>query len=189
MPKFEDFRSDPEVRDIMERFVTKFPIVFEGFDVDGIKFISTQKKKASGGALKLRTVAYPLEVFVGAPYVVEMFEDAWNQMSAKLKNTAVFHIMCAFPDGAFDPASKYYGKKVKPQIVMYDMEFAVTGGSTHWMEDPKAKDPMDIEPDVMAANMPAKVEVEDDDPLSAPPAPVKSRHPVTAAGIAGAVAV
>jgi len=171
MARFEDYRSDSEVKDIMEKLVERFDRVFDGcIDVDAIRFITTQKKKVSGGPLKLRTVGYPAQVFVGTCYIVEMFEEAWSKLDQKRKNLAVFHLMCAFPNGAFDPQSKYYGRRVKPQIVMYDYELAVSGGVTNWHENDSASDPMDVPPEEVAT-------VVDEDPLPS------SKQPVTAESI------
>lgn len=175
MSKFEDFRSDPEIRDIMERYVKKFPGVFEGFDLDEVGFIVTQKKKTpSSEALKLRTVAYPLSVFANKTYIVESLECMWVEMNPKQKNLAVFHIMCAIPLGGFDAASSNYGKKVKPEIVMYRLEYSAAGGVANWMEDDSAKDPMTVKPeDVVIPETD-----EDDDPI-----PNMTKQPVTASDI------
>jgi hypothetical protein len=179
MPRFEDYRADSEVYDIMRQFVDKLPMVFYDFQIEDINFIMTQKKK-SKVPMKLRTTGYPMEVYIGKPYIVEIFEDVWCQMTPKKKNLAVFHTMCAFPDGAFDPASKFYGKKVKPQIMMYDLEYAASGGVTNWMENDMAVDPMEMEPSKIASNIPKTTEIEDDDDAL----PLEPKRPVTQAGIA-----
>jgi len=185
MPRFEDYKSDSEVHDIMEKFVEKFPTVFDGFDVDGMHFIMTQKKKTQGPALKVRPVGYPMEVFVGKPYIVEIFEESWKGMSPKRKNLAVFHIMCAIPEGGLDPLSKYYAKKVKPDIVMYRLEYAASGGVPNWMENDLASDPMDVEPEDVASVLTSQT-IEDDDPIPDEPTGPgnQSKHPVTAEHVA-----
>lgn len=140
--RFNDYYSDGEVKDIMERFVKRFPGMFESFDTDKMFFITTKKKK-SRKPLKLRTLSYPSEVFAGRPYIVEAFEVAWKSLDQKKKNLAVFHVMCSIPDGGLSPDSKNYGKRLKPEIEMYLREFAASGGIPNWMENPDASDPMD----------------------------------------------
>ena len=39
MPKFVDYQSDKEAMDIMEKFLDRFPGMFEGFDVKKIGFL------------------------------------------------------------------------------------------------------------------------------------------------------
>lgn len=157
MSRFMDYYSDGEVKDIMEKFIERFPGMFEGFDVKHIGFVATKKKK-SFKPIKLRTVSYPLEVFVCKPYIVETFDAQWVKLDQKKKNLAVFHIMCAIPDGGFDPNSKHYGKKVKPEIEMYLREYAAAGGIPNWLENPAAVDPMERTEDEMAKDLPGGLE-------------------------------
>ncbi len=178
MARFQDYRTDHEVSDIMEKMLDKFPRMFEGFDVKSLHFIVTCKKKGRQ-ALKLRPVGYPNEVFVGKPYIVEVLEEAWKKMtSQKTKNLAVFHVMCAIPNGGFDPASKYYGKTVRPQIVMYEMEFAAAGGVPNWMENPLARDPLEVNAEDLVPKTPDVESVEEAIP------PDDQRFPVSAASVA-----
>lgn len=145
MARFEDFTSDAEVQDIMERIVDKFPAVFDSFDTSGIHFIRTETtKEKKGPAVKLRSVTYPMEVFVGKPYIVETFSKNWEKLNSKQRNLAVFHVMCAIPIGGFDPESNKYAKKSKPDYEMYRLEFAVAGGIPDWQENDAANDPLDI---------------------------------------------
>ena len=184
MPKFEDYRSDSEVSDIMGKFVEKYPAVFLGFDVGGIKFIVTQKKK-SPEAMKLRNIGYPMDVFVGASYLVEIFEVAWKELDQKRKNLMVFHIMCAFPDGAFDSASKFFGKKVKPQITMYELEYAVTKGVHNWRENDAVVDPLEVTTEELAEHHTGNVEIEGEYDMT--PLEPSGKQPVTLEGIADTV--
>jgi hypothetical protein len=153
MAKFTDWESGKEVQDIMEKFLEKFPDIFSGFRTDGIHFIKTKKKKANR-PINLRTVGYPFDVFVGKPYIVEVFAKWWDTMNQKQRNLAVFHIMCAVPDGGFDDQSKHYAKKLKPEIEMYTLEFAATGGVPNWMDNPSAVDPMNSTADQVALGIP-----------------------------------
>jgi hypothetical protein len=157
MPKFVDYYSDGEVRDIMESIANRFPTMFEGFDADGINFVTTKKKK-SHKPLKLRTIGYPMQVFIGKPYIVECFDTKWKTLDQKRKNLAVFHIMCGIPEGGFDEQSKHYGKKVKPEIEMYLMEYAAAGGVPNWMDNPEASDPMEQTPDDVSKKVPGNIE-------------------------------
>ena len=140
--RYTDYCSDGQVKNIMEQFLERFPEMFEGFDVDSICFITTKKKK-SHKPVKLRTVSYPVEAFLGKPYIVEMFDKKWATLDPKKKNLAVFHVMCSIPQRGFDPSSKTYAKKIKPEIEMFLREFAASGGVPNWMENPLAKDPME----------------------------------------------
>jgi hypothetical protein len=179
MARFQDYRSDHDAQDIVEKFVEKFPQIFEGFDVNGIEFITTCKKK-SRQALRLRSCGYPAEVFIGKPYIVEVMDEVWKKMSQKKKNQSVFHLMCAIPNGAFDPASKYYGKKVRPQIVMFDLEFAACGGVPSSMEEiPESLDPLEAEADALIPKS------EDPDDIGEEAIPAEgAKHPVTSEAIA-----
>ena len=142
MARFVDYYSDSEVRTIMESILDKFTDMFRGFDVQRMHFITTKEKK-SHRPLKLRTVSYPMEVFIGKPYIVEVFETKWKTLDQKRKNLAVFHIMCSIPDGGFDLESDNYARKLKPEIEMFMLEFAACGGIPNWMENPLAEDPME----------------------------------------------
>lgn len=162
------------MQDIMEKFLDRFPGMFEGFDPSKMGFVMTAKKKAKE-PIKLHCVPYPLDVFVSQVYVVEVFKSWWKQMDAKKRNMAVFRTMCAIPDGGFDEASKHYGKKLQPEIRMYMKEYAACGGVPNWMDNPAAADPMERTPDEVAADVPA---------VQAIPEPEVERVPVTADAIA-----
>ena len=142
MPRFTDFESSTEIKDIMEAIVERFSSIFDGFDIDGFRIIHTKKKK-SPKALKLRGVGYPMVEWVGKPYIIEAFQCHWKDMDARKKNLAVFHIMCAIPEGGFDEASKTWAKVRKPEISMYMLEFAACGGVPNGHENPAAIDPME----------------------------------------------
>jgi hypothetical protein len=154
MARFTDFYSDGEVKDIMERLVERFPDMFEGFDTDNIAFLTT-KKKRSAKPMRLISVAYPMEALINKPYIVEIFESRWKPLNPKQKNLAVFHIMCAIPEGGFNATAKHYGKKVKPEISMYMREFAASGGVPNWMENPAAIDPMENTTEAMDEVIPS----------------------------------
>ena len=153
MSRFTDYYSDGEVKDIMERIVEKFPNMFTGFDSDAFFFITTKKKK-SAKAIRLIPLAYPMEAAINKPYMVETYEARWKPMNPKQKNLAVFHIMCAIPEGGMDVGSKHYGKKVRPEITMYMREFAASGGVPNWMENPAAVDPMETTEEKMSEVVP-----------------------------------
>jgi hypothetical protein len=175
MPKFTDFYSDPEVKTIMERFIEKFPGMFEGFNCEAIHVIFTKKKK-SRKPVRLVPVRYPFDAFINKPYIVEVFEEWWQKFNAKQKNLAVFHLMCAVPEGGFDEQSSHYAKKMRPDVEMYLREFAASGGVPNWVENDAATDPMDLTPDAAKAIIPKIVsdgaadgEDDDEDPIPADP--------------------
>jgi hypothetical protein len=182
MPKFVDWSGDSEVQVVMEKFLERFPGMFEGFDVSKIGFVKTKKKK-SKEALKLHCVGYPVDVFCSSKvYIVEVFEHWWKKMDTKKRNLYVFKVMCAFPSGAFDEQSKHYGKKLVPEIKMFMREYAASGGIPNWMENPAAIDPMEQTTEQMAQHSPAVdssgVDVGSEEEVE--------RTPVTAGDIEGA---
>ena len=178
MPRFEDFRSDPEVRDIVERFLKRFPRVFAGFSVADVGFVVTEKKKGPAKhPVKVRAVSYPNFVFAGVTYIFETFDKKWKELNKKQRNIAVFHAMCSIPIGGFDPASKVYGKILKPDFELYRQEYAATGGVADWFEDERARDPMEIDADEVLV----PGEEEEEDPI---PDEGGGKHPVTAGDIA-----
>ena len=154
MARYVNYYCDGEVKDIMERLIERFPAMFAGFDTDNIAFITTKKKK-SAKAIRLVSVGYPMEAFLNKPYIVEAFEERWKRMNSKQKNLAVFHIMCAIPEGGTNTADKHYGKKTRPEITMYMREFAASGGVPNWMENPAAVDPMENTEENMAQVIPS----------------------------------
>jgi hypothetical protein len=153
MPKFVDYHSDKEVSDIMEKFLGKFPGMFEGFDVAKIGFVTTLKKK-SKEPVKLHRVKYPFDVWMSKVYIVEVFQTYWKRMDVKKRNMAVFRTMCAIPDAAFDEQSKQYGKVLTPEIRMFMKEYAACGGVPNWMENPAAADPMERTTEDIAKDIP-----------------------------------
>jgi len=176
MSKFVDYHIDSEARDIVERFLEKFPDMFEGFDTSRMEFVRTKKKKAKE-PIKLHTVPYPLNVLCSSKvYVVEVFDSIWKKMDDKRKNLAIFRTMCAIPDGGFDEASKFFGKKLQPEIKMYMKEYAACGGGPNWMENPAAVDPMEQTSKQIAERVPI---------VEAIPAEDVERIPVTAGDVAG----
>jgi len=177
MAKNSDWGSGKEVQDIAERFLERFPEMFEGFNVGMIHFVMTQKKK-SKVPLKLHTIGHPAEVFVGRPYIVESFELWWRDMNQKQKNQAVFGIMSLIPQGAFDDTSKYYGKKRQHEIKMTMMEFAAFGGVPNWFENPAACDPMERNASEIQGDIPVPEAI---------PSDGVSRQPVTHEGIANVI--
>lgn len=193
MPKFIDFYSDPEVKEIMDAFIDKFPSMFDGFDVSKINVVFTKKKK-SPFPVKLHSVGYPAHVFSnGNPYILEVFESWWKDMNQRQKNTSVFHAMCAIPEGGFDDQSKMYAKKLKPEVCCYMLEFAATGGVPNWFDNPLAKDPLEREADDIADDIPTKVDQDDAIPANAAKQKEEEsddgieRVPVTSSDIAGVI--
>ena len=93
--------------------------------------------------IRIVNVSYPMDVFTNKTYVIEAYHTWWEKMDQKKRNLAVFHAMCAIPDGAFDEQSKTYGKKLQPDIKMYMKEYAASGGVPNWMENPAAIDPLE----------------------------------------------
>jgi len=156
MARYIDYYADGEIKDIMEKILDRFPQMFEGFNADKFAFIVTKKKKEKQ-PIKIKSISYPAEVFVGKPYIVESFDAAWKKLDQKKKNLAVFRTMCAIPDGGFDVNSKYYGRIAKPEIVMYLREYAAAGGVPNWMENPAAADPMERTADEMKKDLPAGI--------------------------------
>jgi len=192
MARFTDWNTLPEVQEIMENFITRFPKMFEGFNVGHLMVFCTRKKK-SRKPIRLHSISYPMEAALQKPYIVEVFDKKWGKLTPTQKNLAVFHIMCMIPQGAFDPTSKFYGRKVKPDIEMFMAEFAVSGGIPNWLENPAAKNPFEQTQATIDAVIPKPDPNADAIPDSkaaaapVPAAPVKSgkRNPVTAASIAG----
>ena len=147
MPKFVDYDVTGEVTDIMERIAEKFPVVFPSFDVNQVGATMTKGKKARKPA-RLIPVRYPFSVWLASKvYIVEVFYDMWTEMNQKQRNIAVFHVMCAIPEGEFDTESKDYGRRRVPDYELYHEEFAVSGGHPDWMDNP------DDIPDVLDAAM------------------------------------
>jgi len=158
MPKFTDYYSSPEIRDIMGAFTDKFPSMFDGFDATSIDVVVTQGKK-SKFPVKLHSVGYPANVFTtGKPYIVEVFDSWWKDMSQRQKNTSVFHVMCAIPEGGFDEQSKMYARQLKPEVNCFMLEFAATGGVPNWFDNPLAKDPLEREADDIVNDIPERAE-------------------------------
>lgn len=163
MPKFVDFQGNSsEVRDIMERFLERFPGMFEGFDSSKMAFLVTEKKKARE-PIRLHRVPYPMSALVSQVYIVEVFRSCWKKMDTKKRNLGVFRAMCAIPDGGFDEQSKNWGKLLQPEIRMFLKEYAACGGVPNWMENPAAVDPMERTPEEVAADVPDVQAIPDGD--------------------------
>jgi len=176
MSKFVDWSGDSDVQAVMERYLERFPGMFEGFDVSKIGFVRTKKKKAKE-PIRLHAVSYPMDVFCSSKvYIVEVFDSLWRKMDTKKRNLAVFRVMCSIPDGGFDEQSKHFGRKLRPEIVMYMKEYAACGGVPNWMENPAAIDPMEQTPEQVAGRVPAF------EPL---PEEETERSPVTMADVEG----
>jgi hypothetical protein len=162
MSRFVDWSQDKEAQDIMEKFLERFPGMFDGFDTSKIGFLMTAKKKAKE-PVKLHCVGYPFDVFCSSKvYIVEVFKSRWSKMDAKKKNLAVFRAMCAIPDGGFDEQSKHFAKKLQPEIRMFMKEYAACGGVPNWMENPAAVDPMERTPEEIADDVPAVEAIPDE---------------------------
>lgn len=183
MAKYTDFYSDPEVKDIMERFLDRFPGMFEGFNPDEINVIFTEKKK-SQVPIKLKSVTYPMDVYISKPYIMEVFDTWWSDMNEKQKNLAVFHIMCMVPEGGFDETSDCYAKRRKPDINMFMLEFAACGGVADWFNNPSAKDPMERSAKEIVKEAPGLFAGEDDEAIPDDSRDGIKRVPVTARDIA-----
>jgi hypothetical protein len=187
MPKFIDYFSSPEPAEVMQAFCEKFPAMFDGFKHDGFNVVFTKKKKATF-PVKLHSVGYPNHVFSnGRPYILEVFESWWKDMTQRQKNTAIFHVMCAIPEGGFDEQSKMYAKKLKPEVNCYMLEFAATGGIPNWFDNPEAKDPLERDAQEIADDVPAKTDRDEAIPSEAVDAQTPSdgikRVPVTSSDI------
>ena len=172
MARFEDYTVDQEVQDIMQAFLERYADtqIFDGFEIEMLHFIRTLGKK-SKYPIKLHKVAYPFDVYVGKPYIVNTYNELWQEMEEKQKHIAVFHIMCSFPVNAFYPESENYGKVAKPDIEMHTLEYAACGGPTDWWDSNIVKDPMTVNTNDVVKAMGA----DDIDP--------NTRKPVTVSGV------
>lgn len=137
-----DFEVTNEIQDIMERIAETFPRVFPGFDVNKIGSLFTKDKKARK-PIRVISVGYPRDVWIDKTYIVEVFDEAWKEMTPKQRNLAVFHSMCFIPEGGFDAESSAYGKKRRYDYEMFAEEFAVTNGVPNWLENDDARDVFD----------------------------------------------
>lgn len=169
MAKYTDWTAAQDVKDLAEQIVEHFPGVFESFDSDSIYFIKTIGKSADF-PIKVRTVSYPNQVFVGKPYIMEVFDKWWGSMDRRQQNIALFDAMCSFPEGGFDEQSKDYGKLRKPEVCMHLLTYAACGGVPNWMDNSAAVDPMTRTADDVVSSLPSG-----DGPV---------RKPITAAEIA-----
>jgi hypothetical protein len=142
MSKFNDYTVSPEVTDIMEKILERFPTVFPGFDVNKIGSIHAHDKE-SKKPIKLTAVKFPYDVYCEKTYICSVSDGTWKDLTQKQKNLAVFHIMCSIPEGGFDSESNKYGRVLRPDIQVFSEEFAVSGGVPNWMENPDATDPME----------------------------------------------
>jgi hypothetical protein len=143
MAKVTDFNVSPEVNEIMTKMADTFPKIFPGFDAAKIGCTHTTGKVNSRKPIALKAVKYPYDVYCDKVYIAEVAQDTWQEMSEKQKRLAVFHTMCAIPEGAFDPQSKKYAGKRRPDYEMYAEEFAASGGVPNWMDNEDAEDPLD----------------------------------------------
>lgn len=148
MAKFVDYSVSPEIKDIMENIIQRFPDVFPGFDPDKIGCVHAHDKEAKK-PIQLISVRYPYDVWIDKVYICSVRDATWKNMNQKQKNLAVFHIMCAIPEGGFDTESNKYSRIRRPDIQMYMEEFAACGGVPNWMENPDASDPMTINQDII----------------------------------------
>jgi hypothetical protein len=186
MSRFPENQAAPEVKQIVEAMTEHFSVIFEGFNPDGIDYICTKVKKKKRMPIKLHARTYPDIIFHSNPYIVEIFDMNWGEMDDTKKNLAVFHAMCGIPKGGFDSTTKEYAKKKQPDIKMYFMEFAASGGIPNWEDNPLAVDPLARSEKEVAADAPAFHEGidegEEEDPLTEDDEMVRSA--VTVDGIA-----
>jgi len=178
MSRFPENTAAPEVKEIVEAMVEHFSVMFEGFNPDAIDYISTKVKGKKKHPIKLHARTYPDIIFHSSPYLIEIFDQNWADMDATKKNLAVFHVMCGIPLGGFDSEAKEYAKKKQPDIKMYFMEFAASGGVPNWMENSEAADPLAQTEKEVVEKMPSFHDsyalTEDDEVV---------RNPVTTEGI------
>lgn len=143
MAKAPDYDVGNEIIDIVERTVDRFPAIFDGFDPGKVRAVITKGKR---GRMKIHPNRFPFNIFTtGFVYIFEACGKTWEEMSDKQKRLEIFHVMCAIPRGGFDQTSKDYGRKLKPEIEMFLMEFAASGGVPNWTQNPSAKDPLELE--------------------------------------------
>jgi len=152
MPKDPDSFVNSDVTDAMEKMVESFPNLFSGFDVSKVSSVHTKGKSSNRRPLSLRAVRYPFSIWMDQTYIIEVANDTWQEMDQKRKNLAVFHIMCAIPEGAFDPEGNHYRQIKRPDYELYEAEFLAAGGIPNWMENDKAQDPMEIPEDDVIRN-------------------------------------
>jgi len=149
--KSSDTMISGEVTDVMEKMVKRFGNkIFHGIDLAKVRSVHLLQKRNARIPLVLKPVPPIERLFTTHVYTVVVAHKTWVEMSEKKKNLAVFRTMCGFPEGAFDEASKNYGKKRKPDYEMYSEEFAVSGGVPNWMENEEAIDPLQNKDDKIA---------------------------------------
>jgi hypothetical protein len=150
-PVGPNWEIDVEVPKIVEHILKKFSTTFPRFNKDAILFLRTQRKQRK--PLRLIPCRYPFHI-ITEPYcyVIETSLPVWEMLEQKQKNLAVFHIMCAIPDGGFDVDCEFFVKKRRYDYELYDEEYGAAGGIPNWMDDPDAaRDPLTIKGKVKKA--------------------------------------
>lgn len=142
MPKQKDFFVNSSVVEIMGKLIKAFPSIFQGFDVLKIACVHTKDKRCARNPISIKAVPYPYSVWMTQTYICEVSDKTWIELTDRQKNLAVFHTMCAIPEGGFDEQSKNYARIRKPDYEIYSEEFAITGGIPNWMENEAAVDPL-----------------------------------------------
>lgn len=135
MTKFSDYSSCVDVPEMMDKLAKMYPGIFDGFQPDKVTCISVHGKK-SKFPIKVSAIKFPYSIFSGeSVFICEVFSEHWQELTAKKKALAVFHSMCSISQGAFDPESKNYAKRRKPDFTEFAEVISASGGKIDWLND------------------------------------------------------
>jgi len=135
MPKFNDYSACADVPEMMDKLATMYPGIFDGFQPDKVTCIHVHGKK-SKFPIKVSAVKFPYSIFSDSQvFICEVYAEEWQGLTAKKKALAVFHTMCSISQGAFDPESKNYAKRRKPDYSEFAEVLSASGGKIDWLND------------------------------------------------------
>lgn len=142
MAKFTAYCADTETKEIMEKLIKKYPVIFGHIVPDKIGFVMNLKNK-SHIPIKVSSVKFPDAIWNDNVYTFVVFQDCWQTLESKQRNLAVAQAMCQIHPDGFAEQSQGYAKIVKPTITTFLEVFSMAGGVPNWLENASATDPLE----------------------------------------------
>ena len=121
-PTYEELS---EFATIAAKLVEKFPDIYKGVDLDGVKAVAINNKERSEKRRPWEIIPAkdPLSMFCSCSYCVVIYLSDWVEMGETVKNRLVADVLFAFPDDKDGGVNPFDLKAYSPMIKTFGVGF------------------------------------------------------------------
>ena len=131
MSKKMEWKEDAEVSGIALDLVEKYEDMFDGLDLNKLRFIRIMGKKGLN-TIDVLGVGFPFNIDNNYVYYIMTNNFKWKVLSDEQKNLSVMDALYTIAPGGTDETSINYGLKRKKDINDFSIILSAAGGRYDW---------------------------------------------------------